>query len=64
MDDYVEIDDVNALVERDLSLLCLIGNEEIWIPKSLIRGDSEVLKEGDFGTLMVMEWKAKQEGLI
>lgn len=64
MSDYVEIDDVNALVERELSLLCLIENEEIWIPKSLISPDSEVNEEGDHGTLMIMEWKAKQEGLI
>lgn len=64
MTDYVEIDDVNVLVERELSLLCLIENEEIWIPKSLISSDSEVHAEGDHGTLIVEEWKAKQEGLI
>lgn len=64
MEAVVEIDDVNAIHERELALLCLIENEEVWIPKSQISPDSEVREEGDFGTLIMSEWLAIQKELV
>jgi hypothetical protein len=54
-------DDVEAIKETDLALLCVVDGEEIWIPKSVIDNDSEVQEEGDSGVLSVKEWFARKE---
>jgi hypothetical protein len=59
----IAIDDVVALKETSLALLCLIDGKEHWLPKSVIHEDSEVSAEGDEGTLVVPEWFAEKEGL-
>ena len=59
----VEIHDVFVEAETDRAILCIIENEEFWIPKSQIHDDSEVYEKGQDGTLIVTEWWAKKEGL-
>jgi hypothetical protein len=56
--------DVEAIAETDLALLCLIDDQEIWVPKSQITDDSEVKEEGDAGILTVTAWFTKRSGLL
>ena len=66
MPDQHEIEDVKVLVEREMSLLCEIDGEEIWIPQSHITADSEVFdgNENSEGTLIITAWLARKKGLI
>jgi hypothetical protein len=57
------IADVNILRSTESAVLCLIENEEIWIPQSQIDDESEVWEEGDNGTLVISLWIAEQKGL-
>lgn len=59
----VWIKGVEALKETPKALLCLTPTKEVWIPKSQITEDSEVLAEGDVGTLVITEWIAGEKGL-
>lgn len=59
--EYEELDEVKAIGETDMAILCLIGADEYWIPKSVIGEDSEVQGEGDTGILSVKEWFARKE---
>ena len=58
---YECFNEVEAIAETDKALLCLINNEEVWIPKSVIGDDSEVYERGDVGKLVVAEWFARKE---
>jgi len=60
--DPVELD-VFCIAETDLAILVDIDGEEIWIPRSQIEDDSEVVEKGDEGTLIISGWLAEQEGL-
>ena len=62
-DDDVEIEDVQAIRETEKALLCQIKGEEIWVPRSQIREESDVKDAGDDGTLVVSNWFATKEGL-
>jgi len=62
--DKVSFEDVRALKDSGKALLCLIGEEKVWIPHSHIHDDSEVYEEGHEGTLIVSEWIATEKGLI
>ena len=59
-----EFENVKAIKETDLALLCEIDGEEYWIPKSQIDDESEVYAEDHEGTLVVTEWIAKEKGLV
>lgn len=48
-----------AIAETNKAILCTIGQDKFWIPKSVIHADSEVAKKGDEGELVVMEWWAE-----
>lgn len=64
---HTEIEDVLCTKKSDtgLALLCVIDNEEVWIPVSQINlEESEVTDEGDDGTLVVSEWFARKLGVI
>ena len=39
------------------------GEDEVWIPKSVIHDDSEVYAEGHDGDVVVKRWWAEKEGL-
>lgn len=63
MSKRVEIEGARAIKETELALLCEIDGDEVWIPKSQIdEKDSEVLEEGDEGTVVVTNWWARQNG--
>lgn len=55
---------VQGVKETDDALLCRIDGKEVWIPQSQIEEDSEVWKEGDYGTLYISDWFAEKEGLL
>lgn len=48
------------------ALLCLINEEEVWIPQSQISDDSEVFDDdkNSSGKLVITEWIAKEKGLL
>jgi len=62
--EMTEIEDVEIIAETALALLCRIGENEEWIPKSQIGEDSGVGAVGDVGTLQVAEWLAIERGLV
>ncbi len=57
--------DVICKKATDAALLCVIGGEEHWIPKSHVHPDSEVFDdEGNSeGRLVISHWIATQKGL-
>jgi len=61
--DFVEVEDVTILKTTEKAALCLIGNEEIWIPQSQIDDRSEIWLEDDEGTLTISGWIADQKKL-
>ena len=54
---------VEALRSTTAAVLCLIEDEEVWIPQSQIDDESEVWEEGDQGTLVISQWLADKKGL-
>lgn len=66
MDAVVEVDDVRCVGESasKLAIHCVIDGQYVWIPQSQIHENSEVWKLGDFGTLVIPFWLAKEKGLI
>ena len=62
----VSFQNVRVIRETGAALLCVIEEEEIWIPKSQIHDDSEVFDsdENSDGRLVVSEWIAVQKGLV
>jgi hypothetical protein len=66
-DETFEIDDVECIAEsaNGKSILCVIEDEEKWIPKHdrVLHDDSEVYEKGGKGKLVVFKWWAKKEGL-
>lgn len=63
-DEYVEFEDVTVKAETDKAILCVIGEDEHWVPKSQLSEDSEVYAKGTEGKLVVSEWLAKTKGLV
>ena len=61
-----KFEDVQGLRASDTgkALLCLIGEEEVWIPQSQIDDESEVYERGGEGMLVVSQWIAEQKGLV
>lgn len=52
-------------VETEKAILCdLETGEELWVPKSLIREDSQVTSKGDEGELAIPWWFAEREGVV
>lgn len=62
--DDVEVP-VEAVYETEDALKCDAGLDDfVWVPKKLIRDDSEVREQGDSGILVIPEWFALEKGLI
>jgi hypothetical protein len=57
----VWIKDVVVIKRTDKAVLCLIEEDEVWIPQLQIDDDSEVWDEGDEGTLVISQWIADQK---
>jgi len=62
--DSIEFAEVEVLKETEKALLCKIGGEDWWIPKSQLREENEVSGEGDVGKLVISEWLATEKGLL
>lgn len=62
--EMVEIKNVECLKETGAAILCKIGEDEVWIPRSQLGDDSHVNEEGDVGTLEITEWIAIEKNLV
>jgi len=62
MSDEFVVLDVETVTETDMAVLFNDGDQEFWVPKSLI--DGEWPDAGDTGSVMVQEWFAVKEGLV
>jgi hypothetical protein len=65
-DDVVSFADCRGVHATAKALLVSIPDldEEIWVPKSGIDVDSEVVEAGDEGELVLKEWWARNEELV
>ena len=67
-DERVELEDVMVEHKTDSALLCIIDNQQHWIPFSQIDEDeSELTKESsknDVGMLVISEWLAIEKKLV
>lgn len=63
-DETFEIDNVKCVAETDAAIQCLIDGEVVWIPNSQVAENSEVLEEGDEGTLIITMWLARERSLV
>ncbi len=63
-EDVAYFDDVKVTKETQLSILCVLDSgTEVWIPKSQIHDDSEVIRLGDEGRLAIPTWLAEDREL-
>ena len=63
----VTLHDVVCLRESAKAILIRQGsedNDEIWIPRTQVLPDSEVLGDGDVGELKITAWIAKEKKLV
>jgi hypothetical protein len=63
-DDVFDIPESTILRETDKAILVRsseFGDDEVWVPKSVIHEDSSVFAEGDEGTLLVKRWFAEKQ---
>lgn len=60
--DTYYVDGCMAIKETEKGLLVMYEGEEIWVPKSQIRPDSEVTEDGDEGVLAIPRWLADDKG--
>jgi hypothetical protein len=56
-----EIEGVTCTAESEKALRCRFADGTFrWVPKSQVVFDSEVMKKGDAGTLIVTDWMARK----
>lgn len=60
----VSVECTAVLAESGKALLCVVEDEEVWVPKSQIDDDSEVYQKGHSGTLIVSDWFANKQGWL
>lgn len=48
--------------ETEKAVLYVHGDNETWVPKSVIHDDSEIWKRGEEGVLTVESWWASKNG--
>ena len=60
----VEVDDVEVLEDEGDKLLCLIGEQEVWVDKEHISTYSEVQEKGDVGILVLPGWVVDELELL
>lgn len=65
-EDYesITIGDVTVKAATDKALLCEIGGDEHWIPKSQLLDATEIEAVGDVGELVILTWLAREKGLL
>lgn len=65
MAEYVSVGTVVCIHETDLALLVEgLEDDEVWVPRSVVSEDSEVVQDGDSGDLWVAEWFAMERGYV
>jgi hypothetical protein len=62
-DSTAQFNDVRATAATAKALLCVVGGEEHWVPRSQIHDNSEVYEKGHEGKLVVTAWWADKAGL-
>lgn len=64
--DLVEFENVQIQYETDSALLCLIDEQKIWVPKSLIPEENEELETNTLKTFTISlpQWFAEQKNLV
>lgn len=60
---YVLIEDVEIKASTAKAILCIIGSEEVWIPRSQLHEDCSELDKGDEGDLIIPDWLAEQNDI-
>ena len=63
-EDLIEVQVDGVLQDREKSLIVIVGDREVLIPKSQIGETSEVKGEGDKGLLLIPRWLARDRRLI
>ena len=64
-EDVVELEVSEVLKETDLAVLCVIEEDEVWLPKSQIREGVELLSEGTVDVVITIpQWLAEEKGLV
>jgi hypothetical protein len=67
-DEGIPFEDSMAIRSTEMALLVRLGEEydskEIWVPKSVIHDDSEIMDVGDEGSLVLATWFVEKEGLL
>ena len=61
-DDLVQFLDVNVIRSAAPALLCLIGDQRVWLPRRHISG--KLWCTGDRGKLLIPRWLARDRNLI
>lgn len=60
----VEVANVTCLRETERAIQVRVGDlDPIWLPRGQVLEDSDVLHDGDMGTLRITAWIAKEKGL-
>jgi hypothetical protein len=62
--ELVEFDDVEAIRDGGLALLCRVHGRDVWIPTRKLAETSYVRKVGDRGKLVIPRWLAVGLALI
>lgn len=60
---YVLIEDTIIKAATDKALLCIVGSEEIWIPRSQLHDDCELDEADDEGDLIIPKWLADKNDI-
>jgi len=63
MDNYVEFE-ASCTAATDRALLLDLEGEEVWVPRSQVRNDSDIESAGDAGCVYITTWFAKKENLV
>ncbi len=61
--EQVEIYIAKVVKTTDKAALCIVEDEEVWLPWSLIDEGSDIETEGDSGVAYIPEWLAEEKGL-
>jgi len=61
--DLVELDDVEAVADTGLALICVIKGRRVPVPPHAIEPGSTVRQVGDRGKLIIPVWMARNLGV-
>jgi hypothetical protein len=61
--DQVEVSVDQLIRQTEKAALCLIGDQEVWLPWSQIDESSDIKKDGDAGSAYIPRWLAEEKDL-